>query len=84
MISNDCFKKISWDSMWKNYDSNQRHIWSYKACDMEPDGSNVRAFIAKYEANQLEPYIKSEIPPVSNDGPVKVWLYSVVDSSPIM
>ena len=42
------------------------------ACDLESDGSNLRAFLEKFENDELEPYIKSEKPPENNDGPVKV------------
>ena len=32
----------------------------------------LRAFLEKFENDELEPYIKSETPPENNDGPVKV------------
>ena len=32
----------------------------------------LRAFLEKFENDELEPYIKSETPPEHNDGPVKV------------
>ena len=32
----------------------------------------LRAFLEKFENDELEPYIKSETPPENNDGPVKI------------
>ena len=40
--------------------------------DIESDGSNLRAFLEKFENDELEPYVKSEPPPENNDGPVKI------------
>ena len=42
------------------------------ACDMEPDGSNLRAFIEKYKQGEVMPFIKSAEAPEENDGNVKV------------
>ena len=41
-------------------------------CDMEPDGSNLRAFLDQYKNNEIKPFIKSAEPPENNDAPVKI------------
>merc|ERR1712226_849730 len=64
-------KIVIWDEDWNTY---RMEIGQncQPACDLESDGSNLRAFLEKFENDELEPYIKSETPPENNDGPVKV------------
>merc|ERR1711966_251639 len=41
---------------------------------------NVEKFLADFKDGKLEPFLKSEEPPASNDGPVKVIVGSTFDA----
>lgn len=64
-------KMVIWN---KQFDSFRMEIGQNcdPVCDMEPDGSNLRAFIEQYKNDELMPFIKSAEPPADNDGPVKI------------
>lgn len=64
-------KIVIWD---KKYDSYRMEIGQNcdPACDMEPDGSNLRAFLDSYKKGEAERFVKSDEPPANNDQPVKI------------
>ena len=47
--------------------------------NIDPDGSNLRAFLDQYEKGELTNFVKSAEPPENNDGPVKVVVGKTFD-----